>query len=116
MAQTTLLASIDIKPGRTDDFKAAAEAIFARASAEPGTLRYEYFLSEDGTGAMTIEDFAGADAWVFHNRNVADLAPALFDTIRRVSTAVIGDANEALRAEMEGVDTRYYVRLGGVVR
>ena len=116
MAQTTLLVEFDIKPGRTEDFKTAAEALFAKTQEEPGTLRYEYFLSDDGTSNMNIEVFKDADAFVYHNRNVADLVPALFETLDRIKIAVIGDADDALWAELAEVETRHYERLGGIER
>ena len=116
MAQTTLLVEFDIKPGRTDDFKAAAKVLFARTQHEPGTLRYDYFMSDDGRSNVNIEVFADADAFVAHNRNVADLVPALFDAVDRVSIAVIGDTNDALWAELAEVESRHYDRLGGIER
>ena len=113
---TTLLVEFDIKPGRTDDFKEAAQALFDRTQGEPNTLRYEYFLSVDGTRNVNIEVFRDADAFVFHNRNVADLVPALFETLERVRIAVIGDANDDLWAELADVETVHYQRLGGITR
>ena len=116
MAQTTLLVEFDIKPGRTDDFKAAAAAAFAKTQAEPGTLRYEYFLADDGGRSISIEVFKDADAFVAHNRNVAEVVPALMDTLDNFSLVVIGDANDALRAELADVKTTHYDRLGGIER
>ncbi len=116
MATTTLFVEFDIKPGRTDDFKVAAEALFARTQSEPETLRYEYFLSADGSRNVNIEVFTDADAFVFHNRNVADLVPALFDCLDKVRIAVMGDANDDLWAELAAIETTYYERLGGVTR
>ncbi|MGD8682798.1 MAG: antibiotic biosynthesis monooxygenase [Chloroflexota bacterium] len=113
---TTLLVEFDIKPGRTDDFKQAAQALFDKTQGEPNTLRYEYFLSVDGTRNVNIEVFRDADAFVFHNRNVADLVPALFETLERVQIAVIGDANDDLWAELADVETVHYQRLGGITR
>ena len=116
MAATTLLVEFEIKPGRTGEFKRAAEALFARTQEEPDTLRYEYFLSADGSRNVNIEVFRDADAFVYHNRHVADLVPALFDTLDKVKIAVIGDANDALWAELADVETVHYERLGGITR
>jgi quinol monooxygenase YgiN len=116
MATTTLFVEFDIKPGRTEDFKAAAEALFAETQSEPDTLRYEYFLSADGSRNVNIEVFKDADAFVFHNRHVAHLVPALFDCLDKVKIAVIGDANEDLWAELAAVETTHYERLGGITR
>lgn len=116
MGQTTLLVEFDIKPGRTEDFKAATKALFRRAQDEPGTLRYDYFLSDDGLRNVNIEVFSDADAFVAHNRNVADLVPALVEAVDHLSIAVIGDANDALWAELAEVETRHYDLLGGIER
>lgn len=113
---TTLFVEFDIKPGRTEDFKAAAEPLFAKTQAEPDTLRYEYFLSADGSRNVNIEVFKDADAFVYHNRNVAELVPALFETLDHVKIAVIGDANDDLWAELADVETVHYQRLGGITR
>lgn len=113
---TTLFVEFDIKPGRTEDFKAAAKPLFAKTQEEPGTLRYEYFLSDDGSSNVNIEVFEDADAFVYHNRNVADLVPALFDCLDKVRIAVIGDANDDLWAELADIETVHYQRLGGIIR
>ena len=113
---TTLFVEFDIKPGRTEDFKAAAGPLFARTQEEPDTLRYEYFLSADGSRNVNIEVFKDADAFVHHNRHVADLVPALFETLDHVKIAVIGDANDDLWAELADVETVHYQRLGGITR
>lgn len=116
MGKTTLLVEHDIKTGRTDDFKAAAAALFARTQSEPRTLRYEYFISGDGRSNRNIEVYEDADAFVFHHRHVADLIPALLDSVTRVRIAVIGDANEDLWVELAEVEARHYDRLGGITR
>ena len=113
---TTLFVEFDIKPGRTEDFKAAAKPLFAKTQEEPDTLRYEYFLSDDGSSNVNIEVFKDADAFVYHNRNVADLVPALFDCLDKVRIAVIGDANDDLWAELADIETVHYQRLGGISR
>ena len=116
MATTTLLVEFDIKAGRTDDFEAAAAALFARTQDEPDTLRYEYFINAEGTKNVNIEVFKDADAFVFHNRNVAALVPALFDAVAKVRIAVIGDVNEDLWSELADVETMHFERLGGITR
>ena len=116
MAKTTLFVEFDIKPGRTEDFKAAAEALFAKTQSEPGTLRYEYFINAEGTKNVNIEVFEDADAFVYHNRHVADLVPALVGAVDSFKIAVIGDANDDLWSELADVETVHYQRLGGITR
>ena len=79
MGEITLVPVFAIRPGRTEDFKAAAALVIERVKGEPDTLRYDQYLSSDGRRMVNVEVFRDADAFVFHNRNVADLVPALFD-------------------------------------
>jgi quinol monooxygenase YgiN len=116
MAETTLLVDFVIKPGKVEDFKKAAQALFARTQDEPGTLRYEYFLADDGSRNVNIEVFKDADAFVYHNRNVADLIPALLETVDVNRIDIIGDANDELFTELEGNDLKHFEMLGGIIR
>jgi quinol monooxygenase YgiN len=40
---------VSIKPGQLDTFKALAEDLVQSTRTEPGTLAYEWFLSEDNS-------------------------------------------------------------------
>ena len=116
MAETMLIVDFAIKPGRADDFRAAAKALFERTQDEPETLRYDYFISDDGTRNINIEVFKDADAFVFHNRNAADLVPALVDAADIVRIDVVGDHNDDLYQELEGIALLHFEKLGGVTR
>ncbi len=116
MAQTTLIVDIVIKPGKVDDFKAAAQALFERTQDEPGTLHYDYFISDDGTRNISIEVFEDAAAFVAHNQHAAPLVPALLAAGDIVRIDVIGDDSEALYQELKGLNLLHFTRLGGVER
>jgi quinol monooxygenase YgiN len=116
VGEVTLVPVFDIKPGRTEDFKVAAARIIERVNGEPGTLRYEQNLSDDGMRCVNIEVFADADAFVFHNRNVADLVGDLFDAGPVTHVDVIGEVNEALREELAFANASYLTRLGSIDR
>jgi quinol monooxygenase YgiN len=113
---TTLFVEFDIKPGATEAFKQAAQALFERTQEEPGTLTYDYYLSADGSRNVNIEVFRDADAFVYHNRNAASLVPALFDCLDQVSIVVMGDANDDLWNELKDIPTVHYPHLGGITR
>lgn len=116
MGEITLIPVFEIKPGRLDDFKAAAAAIIERTSQEPDTLRYDQFLSSDGTRMVNIEVFKDADAFVYHNRNVADLVPALFDAGPLTHLEVIGEPSEEMLTELGDADIIVYGPLGSIGR
>ncbi len=116
MGEVTLVPVFEVRPGRTEDFKAAAARIIERVQGEPDTLRYDQFLSDDGTRMVNIEVFRDADAFVYHNRNVADLVPALFDAGPVVHLDVIGETNEAMRGELGFSPVSWLMPLGSVSR
>jgi len=116
MGEVTLIPVFEIRPGRIDDFRAAAAKVIERVKGEPGTLRYDQYLSDDGTRAMNIEVFRDADAFVHHNRNVADLLPAQFDAGPVVHLDVIGETNDAMREELASVAASWLMPFGSIDR
>lgn len=114
MGEITLVPVFAIRPGRTEDFKAAAALVIERVKGEPDTLRYDQYLSDDGTRAMNIEVFRDAAAFVHHNRNVADLLPAQFDAGPVVSLQVIGEPDDAMRQELAAVAVTWMMPLGSI--
>ncbi len=116
MAETMLIVDIDIKPGQAEDFKAAARALFERTQSEPGTLRYDYYISDDETRNINIEVFEDAAAFVAHNQHCASLVPALVAAGDIVRIDIVGDVSDALYAELEGLNLLRFTRLGGITR
>jgi quinol monooxygenase YgiN len=116
MAETMLIVDIAIKPGRTEAFKAAMQAVFERVQDEPDTLRYDYWVSDDGTRALGIEVFRGADAFVHHNRNVADIVGPVLESADLSRIDAIGDVSDALYAELEGLKLQHFEEFGGISR
>ena len=116
MAETMLVVDIAIKPGKEADFRKAAQALFERTQDEPGTLRYDYFISDDGTRNINIEVFKDAAAFVAHNQNAASLVPALVAAGDIVRIDVVGDQSEELYAELEGNALLHFTKLGGITR
>ena len=116
MGEVTLIPVFEIKAGRTEDFRAASAKLIERVNGEPGTLRYEQYLSDDGRRAINIEVFRDADAFVAHNRNVGDLVPALFDAGPVIHLDVIGEANDAMRQELAFAQASFLAPLGSIDR
>jgi quinol monooxygenase YgiN len=117
MEQVTLLAEIDIEPGRLAEFKAVVAEMVASVQAnEPGAMRYDWYLSEDGTRDWNVEVFSDSEAVVAHMANVAELVPRLtaVATFRRVE--VLGDLSEAGMAALGDLARDTLSRLGGVTR
>lgn len=116
MAETMLIVDINIKPGKVEEFKAAAKALFDRTQGEPGTLRYDYFISDDETRNVNIEIFKDAAAFVAHNQNCAELVPALTAAGDIVRIDVIGDSSDELHHELRDMQHLTFSKLGGITR
>ena len=117
MGHVTLLAEIDIEPGKLAEFKeVVAEMVTAVQANEPGAIRYDWYLSEDGAHDWNVEVFADSEAVVAHMANVASLVPKLqaVAAFRRVE--VLGDLSADGMAALGELARSKLARLGGVVR
>jgi quinol monooxygenase YgiN len=117
MGQITLLAEIAIEPGRLAEFKSVvAEMVTAVQANEPGALRYDWYLSEDGTNDWNVEVFADSQAVVEHMENVADLVPKLQATATFKRVEVLGDLSEEGMTALGDLARSKLRLLGGVAR
>jgi quinol monooxygenase YgiN len=116
MAETMLIVDIAIKPGRVQDFRDAARALFERTQSEPGCRRYDYFISDDETRNTNIEVFDGPKGFAAHMDNVRDLVPALEDASEMLRIDVIGDDSEQVYELLAGNQLTHFTKLGGIVR
>lgn len=114
MREVTLIVEHAIKPGRLEDFSRLAHLLIARTKDEPGALRYDYHVSEDGRRDVNIEVFRDVEAVLAHGRNVADLLPAITEAAPIVRLEIIGEVSDELRAQVAAVATGYFRRLGGL--
>jgi quinol monooxygenase YgiN len=72
-------AHMTIRPGRLEGFrKQAAECIRITREKDTRTLRYDWFLSEDGKYCEVLEAYTGPEGLIEHNRNILEARTALF--------------------------------------
>mgnify|MGYP001812544766 FL=1 len=116
MAETMLIVDIAIKPGKVDDFKAAASALFERTQSEPGCFRYDYFISDDETRNTNIEVFDGPAGFAAPMANVSDLVPALEAAVDILRIDVVGEDSEQVYELLAGNKLQHFTKLGGVSR
>jgi quinol monooxygenase YgiN len=77
----TVRAEVRVLPGKRDEFVNVAMDLADAASDEFGTLRYDWYSSDDPTVFVVIEEYTDSAAAVAHNqhceallRSVAELA------------------------------------------
>jgi quinol monooxygenase YgiN len=105
-----VMARLKIRAGELDGFEQqAAEMMRQTREKDTKTLRYDWFLSDDGTECEVREGYADADALIEHAHNVAEARDKLFrDFAYDHNMTIYGEPSPALAELME--------RLAGIVR
>jgi hypothetical protein len=79
MAPLELSAHMSVRPGCLEGFKRqASECIRITQEKDTHTLRYDWFLSLDGTECEVREAYTGPQGLIEHNRNILEARTALF--------------------------------------
>jgi quinol monooxygenase YgiN len=79
MSYLELSAHLTVRPGCLEGFKKqAAEIIRITKEKDTRTLRYDWFLSNDGTECEVREAYTGPEGLIEHNRHVLEARTKLF--------------------------------------
>lgn len=79
MATFEVSAHMTVRPGQLEGFKKqAAECIRITKDKDTHTLRYDWFLSTDGTECEVREAYTSPEGLVEHNKNILDARTKLF--------------------------------------
>jgi len=100
----TLLVQCEFKarPDGEAEFLRLARALAAHATTEPGTLRYEWFITQKPGHYTILEEYVDADAAEAHNHGVEPLLREVFAVAELVSVSFYGELNPYLRAWISG--------------
>jgi quinol monooxygenase YgiN len=80
MAPLEVHAHLRIRPGELEGFKTqAAELIRLSQEKDTQTIRYDWFISEDGSECEVHEAYVSARGLVEHNAHVMDARAVLFE-------------------------------------
>ncbi|UJR83481.1 putative quinol monooxygenase [Sandaracinus amylolyticus] len=90
------------RAGSEAEFLRVARALAAAAATEPGTLRYQWFVTQKPGHYSIIEEYVDADAAEAHNHHVDSLLRELFAVADLVSASLYGELNQYLRAWTSG--------------
>jgi quinol monooxygenase YgiN len=79
MAYLEVVAHLTVRPGCLEGFKKqAAELIRITKEKDTRTLRYDWFLSSDGSECEVRETYTGPEGLVEHNSHVLEARTKLF--------------------------------------
>src|SRR4051812_11904453 len=80
MGHLETIARLKIRPGQVEGFKAqAAELIRLTREKDTQTLRYDWFLKEDGAECEVHEAYVSAEGLVEHNTHIMEARALLFE-------------------------------------
>ena len=79
MAILELSAHMTVRPGQLEGFrKQAAECIRITKEQDTRTLRYDWFLSSDGTECEVREAYTAPEGLIEHNSHILEARTKLF--------------------------------------
>ena len=91
-----VMARLKIRAGELEGFRRqAAEMMKQTRAKDTKTLRYDWYLSDDGTECEVREGYVDADALIEHAHHVAEARDTLF---RDFAYDVLGALRELRRA------------------
>ena len=104
-------ARVKVRPGQLEGFKQqAAEIVRLAKERDTGTLRYDWFLSSDGTECEVREAYVNSDALIEHRMHVGEALDKMFAEFAEDHTVyMFGDVSPKLRDIVN-------VRLAGKVK
>jgi len=106
-----------VKPGRLDSFKELMEEMVAGTSTEPGTLNYEWYISDDEGTVHIFEKYQDSDAMITHvNGFMAKWAARFMVGVDPTRFTVYGDPSPAARELLAGFGGTYLGPWGGFAR
>jgi quinol monooxygenase YgiN len=81
MSTLEVTAHLTVRPGQLEGFKAqVAEIIRVSREKDRHTLRYDWFLSDDGTECEVHELYASEEGLIEHNDHVKEARAVLFES------------------------------------
>ena len=80
MGQLEVTAHLKIRPGQLDGFKTqVAEIMRLSREQDTHTLRYDWFINDDGTECEVHEAYVSEEGLIEHNAHVMDARAVLFE-------------------------------------
>lgn len=93
-----------LEPEKETELVRLARELAAATANEPGTLRYQWFVTQRPGHYSILEEYVDADAAELHNANVAALLAEFFSIAELVSASLYGELNAYLREWVAGRD------------
>jgi quinol monooxygenase YgiN len=97
-----------ISPDAADQFKQLAADALATIRDEPGTLRHDWFFSDDDAQCIVREAYASSDAFLAHLAAAGPLLGQLVELGGGLELEVFGEPSAALLDAVAAFQPRIY--------
>jgi quinol monooxygenase YgiN len=97
-----VICECSVRPGGEAEFLRLGRALVSATETEPGTLRYQWFVTQKPGHYSIIEEYVDADAAETHNNHVEPLLREMFAVVDLVSVSFYGELNQYLRDWISG--------------
>jgi quinol monooxygenase YgiN len=103
------IARLKIRDDELEGFKSqVAEIVRQTREKETQPLRYDWFISDDGSECEVREAFVDADALASHQRSIGEAKAKLFhDFVAEHEMTFYGDPSPTLTGMLESMGTSY---------
>ena len=117
-AQVFWMLELDIKPGQLDALRALMQEMVAATEAnEPGTINYEWFLSEDETKCHIYERYIDSAAVMVHLAAFGQhFAERFLGALQPTRFTVYGNPSGQVREALAAFGAGYMTEFGGYAR
>jgi quinol monooxygenase YgiN len=110
------ILEVAILPGQLENFRTVARDLIAATKLEPGTLGYEWNLSDDGTVCHIYERYQNSDAVLTHIQSFGAFAERFLQACRPTRFHVYGTPTEDVKAALADFGPVYFSSIGGFSR
>jgi len=110
------ILQVAIHPGKLEDFRLVARDLTAKTQSEPGTLGYEWNLSEDETICHIYERYQNAEALLTHVHSFGVFAARFMQACHPTRFHVYGPVTDEVKNALTDLGPVYFSPLGGFSR
>jgi quinol monooxygenase YgiN len=101
-------ARLKIRDGELDGFKQhVAEIMRLTQASDTKPLRYDWFISDDGTECEVREAYADADALLAQQRYLGEAKAKVFDFVDEHKMTFFGEPSPALAGAMKAMNVDF---------
>jgi len=109
-------ASMAVREGKVAELRGLAEEMSTSAQQEPGTIAYEWHISEDGARCDIYERYADSAAFMAHVGGLEGQMGRLMALVTPTNVTVYGMPDEQARAVLSGWHPTFMTQVAGFTR